>query len=235
MTIKKDANKSKPVKRKKSGSRKRTVGGAASRKGAAYPSESRPPGMGKNKWKKLKRRLSDNSPDVTTRSGEPHVESVPGERTACPSENKPPGMGKNKWKKLKRRSNVNAPDQASDVISTSSESVTKETKEDVDGASAEQDQLDNTNSDVTTETLTKVSKKVKKKDDAKSEIAKETLSKDSRKVERSRKDVGSASAEQDKLDDAKSEDSKETLTKVSTSVKHGKDVVTRRQTLRKKH
>ena len=79
MTIKKDAIKSKPVKRKNSGSRKRTVEGTAPPKGTASPSENRPPGMGKNKWKKLQRRSSDNAPDVTATSVEPDVESVSAE------------------------------------------------------------------------------------------------------------------------------------------------------------
>ena len=185
MTIKKDAIKSKPVKRKNSGSRKRTVEGTAPPKG-----------------------------------------------TASPSENRPPGMGKNKWKKLQRRLNFDAPDD----ISTSGESITKETKVDVECASAEEDKLDDKNSEVTKETtketVTKVSKKVKRdeKDDTNSEVTKETLSKSPKKVMRSKKDVGSASAEQDKLDDTK-----EALSKVSTTVNHEKDVVTRRQSSRKKH
>ena len=235
MTIKKDGIKSKPVKRKKSGSRKRTAGEAAPPKGTASPAENRPPGMSKNKWKKQQRRLSDNAPDATATSVEPDVENVPDEGTASPSEPKPPGMGKNKWKKLQRSLNVNAPD----VISTSSESITKETKVDVESASAEKEKLDDTNSEVTKETTKetspKVSKKVKrdKKDDTNSEVTKQSLGK---KVKQSKKDVGSASAKQDKLDDAKSEVPKETSSKVSATVNHEEDVVvTRRQSSRKKH
>jgi hypothetical protein len=189
--------------------------------------------MGKNKWKKLQRRSSDNAPDVTATSVEPDVENVPpAEGTASPSEPKPPGMGKNKWKKLQRRLNFDAPD----VISTSGESISMETKVDVECASAEEGKLDDKNSEVTKETtketVTKVSMKVKRdeKDDTNSEVTKETLSKSPTKVMQSKKEVGSASAEQDKLDDTK-----EASSKVSTTVNHEKDVSTRRQSSRKKH
>ena len=116
-----------------------------------------------------------------------------------------------------------------DVLSTSGESVTKETKEDVESASAEEEKLDDTNSEVTKETLTKVSKKVKrdKLEDTNIDVTNEILSKGSKKMKQSKKYMGSASARQ-------AEVSKETST-VSKMVNHEKDAVTPRKSSRKKN